>query len=280
MKTVKLVVMLLGAVAIATLAACDVIEGPKVDPAGFSGASNKVLIEDFTGQMCGNCPNAHRQAATLKETYGENLVVIAVHSTGFATPVPALGFGTDFRTEMGTELATEYGAANAGLPVGLVNRREWNGSPMTRYANWGSLVGAVVAEEPKMRIELETDFAPDSRQLKIDVQLEYFTEGDAGHRLVVVIIEDSLISKQYDFSIPAQEVDEYVQNHVLRASITSGTWGVPVKNNPIFLGEKIVHSFSHVLDESYRPEKCSVVAYVRDDATKEVLQVQEAKLVE
>lgn len=263
-----------------SVVSCDVIEGPKVDPSGFTGTSNKVLIEDFTGQMCGNCPNAHRQAAILKQTYGENLVVIAVHSTGFATPVPALGFGTDFRTTMGEEIATLYGASNAGLPVGLVNRREWSGSPMTRYPNWGTMVGAVLAESPKMAIDLDVDFDPDSRLIKLDVHLEYFTEGDASDRIVAVITEDSLISKQYDFSIPAQEVDEYVQNHVLRTSITSGTWGIPVKNNQIFVGEKIDHSFTHSLDASYRPEKCSVVVYVRDDVTKEVLQVQEAKLVE
>ena len=261
------------------LSSCDVIEGPKVDPNGFTGTSNKVLIEDFTGQMCGNCPNAHRHAATLKQTYGENLIVIAVHSTGFATPVPVLGFPIDFRTPMGDELALYYEASNAGLPVGIVNRREWNGSPMTRYANWGTLVSTVLAEDPKLGITLSNTYDEGTRKADIQADLEYFTAGDADHRIVAVITEDSLISKQYDFSIPAQEVGEYVQNHVLRTSITPGTWGIPVKGNTIFLGEKIGHSFSITLDPSWRADKCHVVVYVINNRTREVLQVEEAKII-
>ena len=272
--------LLLALSVLISLVSCDVIEGPKVDPNGFTGTENKVLIEDFTGQMCGNCPNAHRQAALLKETYGENLVIIAVHSTGFATPVPVLGFPIDFRTPMGDELALYYEASNAGLPVGIVNRRDWNGSPLTRYANWGTLVSAVLAEEPKMGISLEKTYDDGTRKLDIQANLEYFTAGDANHRIVAVITEDSLISKQYDFSIPAQEVDEYVQNHVLRTSITPGTWGIPVKGNTIFIGEKIEHSFSITLDPAWRAEKCHAVVYVINNSTREILQVEEIKVIE
>ena len=260
--------------------ACDVIEGPKVDPSGFTGTSNKVLIEDFTGHMCGNCPNAHRQAAILKATYGENLVVVAVHTTGFANVVPSLGFVTDYKTEAGNELENYFEIGNAGLPTGMVNRQKRNGRVLTRFPDWGTQVGAVLQESSKMKIDLETSFDPSLRQVQISAHLEYFIEGDATHRIIVLITEDSLVSKQYDFAAAVQEVDDYVQDHVLRASVTPGTWGIPVKGNTIFLGEKIDRSFSYTLDASWRPEKCSVVAYVMNDITKEVLQVQEAKLIE
>lgn len=276
--TVKKMFMVYGLVCCIT--ACDVVKGPKVDPNGFTGTTNKVLIEDFTGQMCGNCPNAHRAAETLKETYGENLVLIAVHSTNFAVPVPALGFPTDFRTPMGDELATFYDAANLGLPVGLVNRRQWGGTAATRYPNWGTYVAAVLEESPKLVITLTPAYQSDTRKLDVTAKLEYTTEGDANHHIVAVVIEDSVISKQYDFAMPVQDVEEYEQNHVLRMSITPGTWGVPVKNGKIFLGEKLQHRFTATLDTDWRAEKCAVVVYVMDNTTKEILQVEQVKVVE
>jgi hypothetical protein len=261
-----------------TLSACDVIKGDKIDPNGFTGSTNKVLIEDFTGHMCGNCPRAHERAASLKETYGENLVVVAVHTGGFATVVPVLGYTTDFKTPMGTELGVFYNADQEGLPIGLVNRRDWNGSPVTRYSDWGTFASAVLTEQPKIKMELTSDYDPSNRNLEVSAHLEYFTTGDASHQIVALITEDSIIAKQEDYTFGAQP--NYVHNHVLRASITPGTWGQPVKGNQIFLGEKFDLTFQTVLDTAWVPENCHVVVYVHNNSTKEVLQVDEVKLSE
>lgn len=262
----------------AILSACDVIEGPKVDPNGFTGSTNKVLIEDFTGHMCGNCPRAHEKATELKGTYGDNLIVVAVHCTNFSRVVPSIGYATDFNTDMGAELALHYDAQNEGLPIGLINRRNWNGSPITRYASWGTQVAAVLAEQPKIKLEVTPAYDPSDRSLTVSTHLEYFTTGDANHHVVAIITEDSIIAKQEDYSFGPDE--DYVHNHVLRGSITDGTWGVPVKGNTIILGEKFDKTLTTTLDEDWVAEHCHVVVYVMDNSTKEILQVEEAKITE
>jgi thiol-disulfide isomerase/thioredoxin len=275
--------LLATALAIGTLSACDVIEGPKVDPKGFTGSTNKVMVEDFTGHMCGNCPQAHLQAQSLKNTYGENVVVVAVHAGGFARVVPFLGYDYDFRTPMGTELEAHYQAdALTGLPIGLVNRRLWNGGALTRFADWGSEVGTVLAEAPKMRMELTSNYNPTDRSISVDANLEYFVTGNADHQIVAIITEDSIIAQQEDYSLPAPtHVEDYVHMHVLRGPIsTGGTWGLPVKNNTIVLGEKLQFTFDSVLDSSYVAKNCHVVVFVHNNATKEILQVEEIKLME
>ncbi len=264
--------------AAAVLNGCDIVEGPKVDPNGFTGSTNKVLIEDFTGHMCGNCPRAHEQAAVLQGTYGDNLVVVAIHTGSFATVVPFLGYSTEFKTPMGNELGTYYNADIEGLPIGLVNRREWGGSPITRYSNWGALAGTVLAEQPKMKIALTSVYNADDRTINLNTKLEYFTTGDANHQIVALITEDSIIAKQEDYTFGHEE--HYVHNHVLRGTITPGTWGVPVKGNQIFLGEKLNLDFTATLDTAWVPEHCHVVVYVHDNVSKEVLQVEEIKLME
>ena len=42
--------------------------------------SRNVLIEDFTGQRCVNCPLAAQEAALIQQTFGEGrAIVVALH---------------------------------------------------------------------------------------------------------------------------------------------------------------------------------------------------------
>jgi Outer membrane protein Omp28 len=268
--------------ALGGLTACDVVEGPKVDPNGFTGSTNKVLLEDYTGHMCGNCPRAHAEAARLKATYDENVVVVAVHAGGFARIIPALGYNYEFRTVAGTELEAYYRAdALTGLPIGVINRRQWNGSALTPYANWGTQVGAVLAESPKMKLDVISAYDATAHTAALDIDIEYFTTGDANHRIFALITEDSIIAQQSDYSLPAQKIVDYVHMHVLRGVVTpGGTWGTPVKGNTIVLGEKFNLSYTIPIDTNWVAKNCHVVVAVANDATKEILQVQEVKLKE
>ncbi len=277
---IKLIHLLLSAFTLLVLTSCDVVEGPKVDPEGFSGSANKVLIEDFTGHMCGNCPRAHEQATALHDTYGDNLVIVAVHAGTFARVVNSLGFTTDFNTEMGAKLEEEYDADNAGLPKGLINRRQYGGSYLTNYPDWSTHVSTVLAESPQLGLEMVSTYDDNSREFEVDVNMEYFTTGDATHQVVVLITEDHIISKQNDYSLASGHIDDYEQNHVLRAVVTPGVYGVPVKGSEIFLGEKITKTFNMVLPAEFVAENCHIVSYVLTSDTHEIIQVDEIKLTE
>ncbi len=126
------------------ISACDLVEGPKVDPTTFPTAGKKVLIDDFTAQRCGYCPRAHHAANILKESYPNDVVVVAMHASGLAIPQPNLGYPNDFRTTMGTELDAYYKAEQLrGYPVGLVNRRNWGPDALVDYSEWGSRVASI-----------------------------------------------------------------------------------------------------------------------------------------
>src|SRR5204862_7030097 len=79
-----------------------------------SGITRKILIEDYTGFKCGNCPaGASILYNQLKPIYGNDLITIAVHaspSNTFTEPsppaslppnAPAGSYSTDFRTPAG-----------------------------------------------------------------------------------------------------------------------------------------------------------------------------------
>lgn len=262
----------------AGLSACDFVDGPKVDLSGFPPSGNKVVIEDFTGHQCGNCPRAHEKAVELKAAYGENLIVIAVHAGGFARVNANTGYGTDFTTDMGDELEAYYDADLVGLPVGLVNRRPVGGSPMIRYPNWSSAISTILAEAPKLDINLAASYDDATRTVSVAADLEYYSDA-SGHQIVAVLTEDSIVSKQADYSLPApSSIPDYVQMHVLRKSITPGTWGESIKSGPIFAGEKLTKTFTTPLDSAWDAHHCDVVVYVIDNTTKEILQAEITKL--
>src|SRR5574344_980458 len=66
----------------------------------------KVFLEDYTGWKCVNCPRAAAKATEMLSKYGEQLVVMAVHSTAFANPSTGNN-NVDFKTEYGEKWATD-----------------------------------------------------------------------------------------------------------------------------------------------------------------------------
>ena len=69
-------------VAVLLISACSNIDESErliyVEPAHVARA---VLIEDFTGQRCVNCPNAVAEIERLQEAYGEeNVIAVGIHS--------------------------------------------------------------------------------------------------------------------------------------------------------------------------------------------------------
>jgi hypothetical protein len=106
---------------------CDVEEGPFItDYNSYINPDKKVLIEDFTGHLCPNCPNAARELDAIHDIYGDQIIGMAVHvSTTFARPYSsnqAPNFQYDFRTQWGDNWDAFYETSSIGLPAGMINR--------------------------------------------------------------------------------------------------------------------------------------------------------------
>lgn len=87
-----------------------------------------VLIEDFTGQRCVNCPNATEEIEKLIEQYGEDAIIaVGIHSgpLGFHTNSRFYGLSTDLGDDYYNYWNLEF------QPVGLIDR----GAP-TEYTAW------------------------------------------------------------------------------------------------------------------------------------------------
>ncbi len=244
-------------VLMATIFSCsDVDEGDRyiyVEPANVA---RHVLIEDFTGQRCVNCPDATSLIHTLQEEYGEeNLIAVGIYSGPFGQTTSGRLY--DLTTETGNYYFDQLGVSSQ--PVARINRH----APNLNTATWPNEVYEYIQEEAKMDLSI-TNFYEDSLR-QVDIEVEGIGLTNVSGRLQVWLMEDGIMDFQYqsDGSIE----DEYVHNHVFRTTVNDRDGDA----YSLSQGETSVRTFSCTLDESWVADSVSVVAIVSDDS--EVVQV-------
>lgn len=181
-----------------------------------------VLIEDFTGQKCINCPTATAEIHSLQQIYGEdNIIAVAIHSGPYAKT--SKGFISDLGTTIGDEYYTHWGIeAQPGVKI---NR----GAPIYDTKQYASAIAAEMKKtSPEYFQNLSAKLTDDD---KIAVELrpsELANNPDM--RLQIWIIEDSINAEggnsKYVQLLPDNKSDvNYVHNHVFRASMTHDPYG-------------------------------------------------------
>lgn len=238
------------------LTACSNIDEDErliyVEPAEVN---RPVLIEDFTGQACVNCPNATAAIHELQETYGEeNVIAVAIHCGPFAHL--RSNMGNAFLSDLGTPLGDEYYTHwNIEAQPGVkINR----GAPIydtNQYA-------AAVANELKKTSTVHFDAVEFSNNaVLVDMSSSDRVEG----RLQVWIVEDSINAKdpqtKYQQFMPdGSRRQDYVHNHVFRTSLTNDAYGEPVtleagnkSYTQVFYlqGNEALDNFEHLWQKQY-----------------------------
>lgn len=243
--------ILYSAIAIAAaslLAACSNISEDErfiyVKPAQVNRA---VLIEDFTGQRCLNCPNATDVINSLQETYGEDAVIgVGIHSgnLGFKGSATVVGLATD----LGDTYYNYYGATYQ--PVGMVNRHG-----LTDYIYWATYVSKALQETAPLELDLDCQYDESAGKVSISVEA-MGTNGATSGKLQLWVLEDSITALQImpDGSYNAG----YVHNHVLRTAV-NGTWG---DDFSIAEGEVKTLPYTLTMESLWVPKNVSIVAFV------------------
>jgi hypothetical protein len=299
MKTLNIKLLLSALVLFAGtlyLVSCDKIEEPYTTPVGnidtaacpvpefpaVTVLKKRVLLEDYTGHTCVNCPKAAISASNLKGTYGDQLVLLAVHAGFFANPTSAGDFTYDFRSEAGTAWDNFFGVGMVGNPNGMVNRIGYPNNHIIAPAGWGSAVSNALSTQPLVDLQMINEYDLAERKLCTHVKTRFVTTIDKNLKLIVVLTESGIIQPQKNNDADAGVVPiiyDYVHNHVLRAGITS-TWGNTISTVGTSNPESVVKTFKYILNEEYLAENCTVVAFIYDDDTKEVLQAIEAAVIQ
>jgi thiol-disulfide isomerase/thioredoxin len=291
LKTSKL--FLSSLLLVAFFAACDKVEEPYkktavvVDTIGvLTGTTTSdtvdkkvVLLEDYTGHTCVNCPKAHVKAHELMQKYGKQLVVITVHQGTFALPEASGKFTYDFRV---LPTVDEWNAVwgITGYPAGLINRTKFNGNFVCTYSSWDGRIEPFTLQAPDAIINIKNYFNASSNKFTSRIKTKFTNALTGNYKIFACVIEDSIIKPQKNNdpligTVP--DIDNYVHMHVLRGVLNS-TWGESIGTNSIAAGTIIEKIYPVTLKADWNEEHMSVVAFIYDAADYHVIQAAVAPL--
>lgn len=287
MKSNKFILKFVLSVAFFAVAffSCDKIEAPYKETITIDTTSTdsvtyirKVLVEDYTGHTCGNCPEAAQVLDTLLSSYKDRVVAMAVHAGSFAN-VSTTGIYTyNFKTSEGTELDNFFGISNAGNPNGMINRKGYSDlQHIIFHTDWTSKVDEELKKAPSAHIALTLDYNSGSRSLKVAAKSLFLQNLDGNFKLCLFVTEDSIIGaqKDYRFSGAASNLTSYKHKHVLRTSINS-VWGEVIASGSVKINDEFLKEYTVSLKSDWNDKKCHVVAFIYNSATYEVIQAEEA----
>jgi hypothetical protein len=268
------------------LSSCDYVKEPYPKSRGngtgpASGYVKKVLLEDYTAQQCIYCPG--------------RVISMGVHVGSLATPGSA-PYNYDFRTQTGNAFDAIF-QLSTSLPVGMIDRVGFptNTHPIDKSA-WVSTVGARLLDTCKAFLTIANVYTPATRTLATSIKVKFLVPLSGNYRLVVLLTEDRVVKPQKDIdsvstSNPTGLLMNYVHHHVLRDAISGGGAGwsdaVTLPHSTTVPGDSVVIQYNRYSIPTQFPatngipcrdKKCSVVAFIYDAASLEVLQAEEEKV--
>ena len=245
------------------LSSCDQVdENDRYIEVDQIQVERRVLLEEFTGQHCTNCPEAHAVIEKLEEQYGEDLIVVSIHAGSFGVPSP---FG--LMQEEGDEYAKRWDI-NA-YPAGVVDR---TGSQMTMDA-WSAAIRTEYGKETDLEVELKADVSEDGKTIYVNTNL--LSSSSLSGSLQLWVVENNIVAQQYDGS---ETRDDYVHNNVFRACI-NGLWGQSVTldaNEPQEFDNSIEVVTTGTPMSKWNVDNIYIVGFVYNDSG--VIQVNKVKV--
>lgn len=255
--------LLMAALAVAAVSCDEIGEDERLvwtDPADFQFTNKVVLLEEFTGHRCPNCPSGAEVVHGLETWARGHVIPVSIHCGFYAEVINNTAFSTDFRTNAGNAYFNEFGPD--AFPSAMVDRSfdEDMVYINSNYSTWqADVLERAIETSP---VDLQLDVTRNDRNLSIDVTTAVYSTLGVGLSLQLWLVEDSIVGAQ----LAGNEIDyNYVHNHVLRDAI-NGTWGeeigVPVA------GSTVARNYNYTIGEACKPENCHVVAFLYETASR------------
>ncbi|MBR5146970.1 MAG: hypothetical protein IKW54_05040, partial [Bacteroidales bacterium] len=142
-----------------------------------------VLLENYRGVRCTNCPAADEIALDIQKQYGHNVVVLGVHAGFLSVPV---GGYPNFKTTEGDAWFKFFGFDST--PLGTINRKN-DGGYAFPSTEWADAVATTLQEKATVAMASNVEYDEATRNLKVDVTSKALVELPDTYSLTVCIME-------------------------------------------------------------------------------------------
>lgn len=244
-----------------------------------------VLIEDFTGHRCFNCPNAANVLHNLEDANPGRVFGVGVHTS----PVGMSNFQeeelpdyptilyNDLAFEIGTHFGSKPGTGFVGNPNGTVNR-QLNGTDNTSApATWSSKTTVELNKPLRVNIQSRANYFASTRGSFLHVEVDK-VDGNITNDLAVVVYvcEDSLVGPQLMPDLTRNA--NYVHRDILRDCIDGNAFGRVLGTSDLGTNGKYYVNYTYKLPTQYDVDNMHYLIYVYDKTTEEIYQVIEQHL--
>jgi len=295
----RLFYILITVAAVAGWTACDKIDNPVEivnvqnipeninDTLFFTDSvmvtQKQVLLEDFTGHKCVNCPEAAFAAHQWAEDFNHRLVIYAIHAGYQAEPDETGLYTTDFRCPTGDELFNYFNQPfNPSAPV---DRVEYNGNLILYYigGGWEAAVNTEMAKENVINMKVKNTYYPNKKSVLINISSTILQPLEGKYKIVVYIVEDHIIAAQKNNTPdigPEPDWEDYDHRNVLRDAV-NGTFGNYISNDgTIAEGETYSNEFYYTINDEWLTDTTdlNIIVYIFNEESGEILQVAELEV--
>jgi thiol-disulfide isomerase/thioredoxin len=199
-----------------------------------SPKGRQVLVEEYTGASCPNCPAGHEILKEYQKTYPGRINVIGLYITGpiqTKPPVSPHAAVYDFRHGDATSISKVIYGGVSSLPTAGIDRKPFDGNLKVDRGSWGAAIENGLALPDSLNLTVEGTFDSTSGKLTVVAKIEYPVTILFPHNLSLAVLQDSIIDVQeYPSTDPVHPGgdEKYLFTNVLRTMLTTVPGGDPI----------------------------------------------------
>ena len=279
---------------LSVFASCDIVTDPIQQRSNGGGDTSStdtntidvqpllnVLVEDFTGQKCGNCPEAADELKVLKDTYGDRVVGLSVHA-GFFADHTKFGIQVDDILRIDDGQATFDYFQVVSNPNGMVSRTDFGSGKVVGFPKWFESVNILAPSGQEVlapvSIVIDASYNESDGKITANVSGKFFENISSDLKITVLVSEDKLEAPQYFYKDISGRTEEgweydYIHDHVLR------TFATNYLGDDLFAGGVVENDtfnkdYTIQTDSKWLKENLYVVVFISDSDNR-VLHVDE-----
>lgn len=175
-----------------------------------------LLIEEFTGMTCGNCPGGQRTLHAALTEAGYPYVQIMHHA----------GYAADFwSSDADFDYTMYYGSTSTYAPAAMINRVVNPAVSAVPVMNVGAsfilpTLDYASARQPYVSLGLRSDYDAATREVNVTLDILAHNDLPGQTLLNAFLIQDGIIGYQ------ANGGTDYEHNGLLRRVLTGNSWGL------------------------------------------------------
>lgn len=209
---------------------------------------NTILLEEFTGNLCGYCPEGHLRANEVKEAYGDKCLVINYHTASRLANAYCTSFGSTLNSNFNVE------GGSFGLPAAMFNRTDLaSTAPKLTLgrSNYMTAANNLSNKTACANVAAAATINKSTRELKVHVKVYYTSDGvGTSNKLNIAIIQNNVMGSQSGASTnPAQVVGSQYRHMEMFRDFVTGQWGEAI--SPVTQGSMIDKTYTYSIPEAY-----------------------------